>query len=214
MGKGGTEEVKTRPVAPETPAIAHADIRETDEKESRFMAALQAMVGGTELTEEAVRAGIANLTPQQRQQLIAEGQGLKRDLLTKQEYVEDRHLYFREVNRGADQADLPVDKDGAFLAKKVWHAASNRPPPPVGACLPPGAHPSVSRAARKAAEEDGCASKSPALAAAASARAWPRPSQGDGRSRPLGARSMPACASHHRDSPVPLADLRLHVHVF
>ena len=83
------------------------------------MAALQRMVGGAELTEDTMRTAIASLTPEQRRQLLSEGQDLKRDLLTKQELTEKRNLYFKEVNRSADKADLPVDKDGAFIAKKV-----------------------------------------------------------------------------------------------
>jgi len=83
------------------------------------MTALQRIMGGAELTDDSVRTAIANLTPAQRQQLLAEGQDLKRDLLTKQEHAEERNLYFNEVNRSADRAGLPVDKDGAFLAKKI-----------------------------------------------------------------------------------------------
>ena len=111
MGKGGEQ-------LPAVPDDEQPHSTATDEKESRFMAALQAMVG-TELTEDNVRSAIASLTPAQRRKLLAEGQDLKRDLLTKQEHVEDRNLYFKEVNHSADQAGLPVDKDGAFLAKKV-----------------------------------------------------------------------------------------------
>lgn len=83
------------------------------------MQALQRMVGDAELTEDTVRAAIASLTPDQRRQLLVEGQDLKRDILTKEECTEDRNLYFKEVNRSADQADLPVDKDGSFIAKKI-----------------------------------------------------------------------------------------------
>ncbi len=120
MGKGGNRAptstvAQTMQAANAKPAADSG----TDDKEARFLAALQRMMGGAELTEEAVRKAITNLTPEQRQQLLNEGQDLKRDLLTKQEHVEDRNLYFKEVNHSADQAGLPVDKDGAFLAKKV-----------------------------------------------------------------------------------------------
>jgi hypothetical protein len=118
----GTEcEIVTNSAAAEPPAgpAASATSAATDEKEARFMTALQRIMGGAELTDDSVRTAIANLTPAQRQQLLAEGQDLKRDLLTKQEHAEERNLYFNEVNRSADRAGLPVDKDGAFLAKKV-----------------------------------------------------------------------------------------------
>ena len=127
MGKGGNTETLTQAPAPPARPLVAADGSSTDEKESRFLSALQAMVGGVELTEESVRSAIASLTPAQRQQLLAEGQDLKRDLLTKQEHVEDRNLYIKEVNRSADQADLPVDKDGAFLAKKVPTRGAPKP---------------------------------------------------------------------------------------
>jgi len=91
----------------------------SDANESRFLAALQRMMGGAELSDEGVRHAIGKLTPKQRQELIAEGQGLKRDLLTKAEHSSERSLYFQEVNRTADHAGMPVDKDGLFLAKKI-----------------------------------------------------------------------------------------------
>ena len=121
MGKGGEAEVAPPPAEPSAPD----DSPQTDAKEARFLSALQAMVGGAELTEDSVRSAIASLSPAQRQQLLAEGQDLKRDLLTNQERKEDRNLYFKEVNNSADQAGLPVDKDGAFLAKKVRRAAAS-----------------------------------------------------------------------------------------
>jgi len=99
-----------------------------EEKESRFLSALQKMIGGDELADEAaVRAAIASLTPAQRRQLLSEGKDLKKDLMTKQEHADERNVYFNEVNRSADQAGLPVDKDGAFLAKKIseFMATSN-----------------------------------------------------------------------------------------
>ena len=91
------------------------------------MAALQKMVGGVELTEDTMRSAIASLTPSQRRQLMMESQDLKRDLMTKQEHKEDRNLYFKEVNRSADMHDLPVDKDGSYLAKKVRAACLTEP---------------------------------------------------------------------------------------
>lgn len=124
MGKGGDAERK-QPAAPlQAPKMPSADKPADAEKESRFMATLQEMVGGAELTEETMRSAIASLSPAQRRKLLSEGRDLKRDLLTKQEHTEDRNLYFKEVNRSADQADLPVDKDGSYLAKKVRHAAA------------------------------------------------------------------------------------------
>lgn len=91
------------------------------------MATLQAMVGGAELTEETMRSAIASLTPSQRRKLVLESRDLKRELLTKREHAEERNIYFKEVNRSADDADLPVDKDGTYLAKKVsdFMATSN-----------------------------------------------------------------------------------------
>ena len=125
MGKGGEAEVAPPPAEPSAPD----DSSQTDAKEARFLSALQAMVGGAELTEDSVRSAIASLSPAQRQQLLAEGQDLKRDLLTNQERKEDRNLYFKEVNNSADQAGLPVDKDGAFLAKKVRATKSHEKKP-------------------------------------------------------------------------------------
>ena len=68
------------------------------------MTALQEMTGCDLDDEASVRSAIASLTPPKRQQLLAQGQELKRDLLTKQEHAEERSLYFDEVNRSADQA--------------------------------------------------------------------------------------------------------------
>lgn len=87
--------------------------------EDRFTAALQRMLGTDNLTEEGMREAIAKLTPEQRHQLLTEGQDLKQDLLTKQENADDRNLYLKEVNKNADQAGMPIDKDCEFLAKKV-----------------------------------------------------------------------------------------------
>jgi len=89
--------------------------------EARFLAALQTMMGGVELTDEGVREAIGKLTPEQKRQLMqdAGGQDLKREMLTKEENKDDRALYFQEVNRSAEQAGLPIDKDNDFLVKKV-----------------------------------------------------------------------------------------------
>ena len=95
------------------------------------MTALQEMTGCDLDDEASVRSAIASLTPLKRQQLLAQGQELKRDLLTKQEHAEERSLYFDEVNRSADQAGLPVDKDGAFLAKKVRATKSDEKKAPA-----------------------------------------------------------------------------------
>ena len=118
-------------VACQSPSLAAQDGKadsaadaSTDANESRFLAALQRMMGGAELTDEGVRQAIGKLTPKQRQELIMEGQGLKRDLLTKEEHSTERSLYFQEVSRTADDAGMPVDKDGLFLAKKVREACA------------------------------------------------------------------------------------------
>jgi len=119
MAMPGNIDVSAEAAEPTAPPAEPADSTDIAEKESRFMTALQKMMGDTELTEDSMRSAIANLTTQQRQQLLAEGQGLKRDILTKHDYAHERTLYFSEVNRSADEAGMPVDKDGAFLAKKI-----------------------------------------------------------------------------------------------
>jgi len=87
--------------------------------EDRFMQALQKMLGVSELTEDGMRDAIAKLTPEQRQQLLAEGQDMKKDIMTKKENTEERKLYLKEVNRSADENGMPVDKDSQFLGTKV-----------------------------------------------------------------------------------------------
>lgn len=87
--------------------------------EGNFMAALQRMMGGVELTDENVRAAIAGMSAEQRQQLAREGQDLKRELLTNSDLTQEQDIYRREVNQRAEAAGLPVEKDGEHLGKKV-----------------------------------------------------------------------------------------------
>jgi len=90
------------------------------EKEAKFMAALQRFVGpDVELTEDKVREVIQTLTPEQRQELMSEGQDLKEELLTGDGHDEEVALFRKEVNDRAEKADLPVEKDGEHLTKKV-----------------------------------------------------------------------------------------------
>ena len=128
MGKD--DEVKGKQLAQktlqkhaDTPLAAQAGAGGTS-TEARFLAALQAMMGDVELTDESVRQAIAKMTPEQKQQLMqdAGGQQLKRELLTNEETKQDRSLYFKEVNRSAEAAGLPVDKDNSHLTKKVRRA--------------------------------------------------------------------------------------------
>lgn len=129
MGKGAAA---TKPAAPAEPptkdktALSATDAKDQQakasvaDKEARFMAALQKFVGpDVELTEEKVRETIASMTPEQRQELMAEGQDLKTELLTSGEHEEELQLFRKEVNDRAEQADLPVEKDGEHLSKKV-----------------------------------------------------------------------------------------------
>lgn len=111
-----------------SPPAEQAESGSNSSTEARFLTALQKMMGGVELTDDAVRHAIAKMTPEQKEQLMQEagGQQLKRDMLTNEESKEDRDLYFKEVNRGADEAGLPVDKDNAHLAKKVGVDACHR----------------------------------------------------------------------------------------
>ena len=54
---------------PATPPLSNGDAS-ADDKEARFMAALQKMVGHeVELTEETMRSAMASLTPAQRRKL-------------------------------------------------------------------------------------------------------------------------------------------------
>ena len=123
--------------APDSPQAAQSP--STSDKEARFLAALQSMMGGAELTDEAVRDAIAKMTPEQKQQLMKEagGEDLKRDMLTKDENKQDRNLYFQEVNKSADMAGLPIDKDNDHLAKKVRRCLTRG----LGGCQISGAHP-------------------------------------------------------------------------
>jgi len=103
------------------PAQQAEDAQASSAHEARFLAALQSMMGDIELTDDSVREAIGKLTPEQKRQLMQEagGQELKRDMLTKEENKEDRSRYFSEVNRSAEQAGLPIDKDNEFIAKKL-----------------------------------------------------------------------------------------------
>ena len=120
--KGRQPAQKTLQKHADTPLAAQAGAGGTS-TEARFLAALQAMMGDVELTDESVRQAIAKMTPEQKQQLMqdAGGQQLKRELLTNEETKQDRSLYFKEVNRSAEAAGLPVDKDNSHLTKKVRH---------------------------------------------------------------------------------------------
>ena len=137
MGKKGRKEAsagaKVDRAAQAAPADAAAADISTEDREQRFLAALQKMMGGIELTEENVRDQMAKLTPQQKQELMMEGQDLKRDLMTKKECQEERTMFFKEVNHNAEQAGMPVSKDNDFLTKKVneFMATSNDEMPPA-----------------------------------------------------------------------------------
>ena len=98
-----------------------ADKQSVADKEAKFLAALQRFVGAdVELTEEKVRETIASMTPEQREELMSEGQSLKEELLTNSgEHEEELQLFRKEINARAEQADLPVEKDGDHLTKKV-----------------------------------------------------------------------------------------------
>lgn len=121
MGKGSKKSGSSGAAAAQRPqAAAPAVEATTDEKEQRFMQALKRMMGCTgEPTEEEIRKAITGLTQEQRQELLAEGQDLKKDLLNKPDLADNRKVFFSEVNTGADQAGMPISKDGEFLAKKV-----------------------------------------------------------------------------------------------
>ena len=93
------------------------------------MKALQRMMGDTELTEENIRDAMQNLTAEQRRELLSEGQELKQELLTNQDHVEDRNLYFKEFNQRAEEAGMPIDQDGTYLAKKVQNRSFLMRPP-------------------------------------------------------------------------------------
>jgi len=126
MGRGGKSDghkrkedptaPKAQPDAPEPPVPP----KETAAaKEARFMAALEKMIGG-EVTEDKLREAIERLTPEQRAELMAEGgNDLKQELVTNPEHAAELNLFRKEVNGRADAADLPVEKDGEHLAKKI-----------------------------------------------------------------------------------------------
>mmetsp|Transcript_13937 Transcript_13937/g.35982 ORF Transcript_13937/g.35982 Transcript_13937/m.35982 type:complete len:486 (-) Transcript_13937:149-1606(-) len=125
MGKGGTVKGPTRATQVPSKAMesqaAAQDAPGSTSTEARFLAALQKMMGGAEMTDDAVRQAIAKMTPEQKQQLMHEagGQELKREMLTNEDSKQDRNLYFQEVNRTAEEAGLPVDKDNTHLAKRI-----------------------------------------------------------------------------------------------
>ena len=96
------------------------------EMESNFMAALQRAVGDVELTEENVRKAIAQMTPEERQKLQLEGQGLKQEILTSSECSAEQEVFRKEVNERAAAAGLPVEKDGEHLGKKVRLARASK----------------------------------------------------------------------------------------
>ena len=83
------------------------------------MAALQKMMGDTELTEDNIRIAMQNLTPEQKAELLSEGQELKQEIMSKKEHAEERNLFFSEFNKRSEEAGMPIDKDGTHLAKKV-----------------------------------------------------------------------------------------------
>jgi len=89
------------------------------EMESSFMAALQRAIGDVELTEDNVRKAIAQMTPEERQKLQLEGQGLKQEILTSSECEAEQEVFRKEVNERAAAAGLPVEKDGEHLGKKI-----------------------------------------------------------------------------------------------
>ena len=110
------------------------------EKEAKFMAALQRFVGpDVELTEDKVREVIQTLTPEQRQELMSEGQELKEELLTGDGHDQEVALFRKEVNDRAEKADLPVEKDGEHLTKKVRPSTSAPLAPARLARVPSGA---------------------------------------------------------------------------
>jgi len=83
------------------------------------MAALQKMMGDTELTEDNIRIAMQNLTPEQKAELLSEGQELKQEIMSKKEHAEERNLFFSEFNKRSEEAGMPIDKDGTHLAKKI-----------------------------------------------------------------------------------------------
>ena len=93
--------------------------RALSDMEGGFMAALQKALGGAEMSEEAVRKAIMEMSPEQRAALAKEGSSLKREILTKPEYTEEQQVFRSEINERAEKAGLPVEKDGEHLGKKI-----------------------------------------------------------------------------------------------
>jgi len=118
MGKGGSEGKPVRAAEAQAQTQMAAETPSSD-VEARFMARLQEMMGGAELTEESMRQAISSMTPEQRTELLSEGQELKQEILTKEEKKEERQLFFQTINKSADEAQMPIDKDTEFLAKKI-----------------------------------------------------------------------------------------------
>jgi len=101
------------------PAASKQSKQSVADKEAKFMAALQRMVGpDVELTDAKVREVIGTLTPEQRAELVSEGQDLREELVTG-DHEDAVQLFRKEVNDRAEKSDLPVEKDGEHLAKKV-----------------------------------------------------------------------------------------------
>ena len=96
--------------------------RAAEETEAQFMAALAREIGvpQEELTDEAVRAAMAKLSPAQLQKLAEEGKALKAELHSRPDDYSDEIEVFRdELNKRAEASDLPVEKDGEHLGKKI-----------------------------------------------------------------------------------------------
>ena len=99
-----------------------AEKRAAEETEAQFMAALAREIGvpQEELTDEAVRAAMAKLSPAQLQKLAEEGKALKAELHSRPDDYSDEIEVFRdELNKRAEASDLPVEKDGEHLGKKI-----------------------------------------------------------------------------------------------
>ena len=76
MGKGAQAEGQALALAATEPLAASEPSNAADDKETRFMTALQEMTGCDLDDEASVRSAIASLTPLKRQQLLAQGQEL------------------------------------------------------------------------------------------------------------------------------------------
>ena len=108
--------------------------RAAEETEAQFMAALAREIGvpQEELTDEAVRAAMAKLSPAQLQKLAEEGKALKAELHSRPDDYSDEIEVFRdELNKRAEASDLPVEKDGEHLGKKIvaYMEGSSEPMP-------------------------------------------------------------------------------------